>query len=128
MTNVPRVAGLYLTLDDIASNLSGLHATDKQARDLSVLMQGCRGVLDDTDLYVRKHERLGTESSSRGSKTQKAWSRLKWDPVTVNQLRDRMVANTTYLNAFNTSIARSVIHLYIWALDKFDVMNIGVLY
>ena len=91
-------------------------------------MQACRGVLDDTDLYVRKNERVGTESSSLGSKAQKAWRRLNWDPVTVNQLRDRMVANTTYLNAFNTSIARSVILIYTWALDKFDIMNIKALY
>ena len=75
-------------------------------------MQGCRRVLDDTDLYIQKSKSLSTESSGLGPKTQKAWRRLNWDPVTVNQLRDRMVANTTYLNAFNTSLARSVILIY----------------
>ena len=103
-----RVAGLYLALDDIANNLSGLQATDKQVKDLSVLTEGCRGVLDDTDQFILKNEILSTESSSLGSKTQKAWRKLKWDPATVNELRVRMVSNATFLNAFNTSLARSV--------------------
>lgn len=82
--------------------------TDKQARDLPVLVKGCRDVLNDTDQYIRKNESLGAESSSLGSKTQKAWRRLKWDPATVNELRNRMVANTLHLNTFTNSLARSV--------------------
>ena len=71
-------------------------------------MQGCRSILDDVNHYIRKNESVVTEASSLGSKTQKVLKRLKWDPATVNQLRDRMVANTTYLNTFNASLARLV--------------------
>ena len=82
--------------------------TDKQAKDLPILVKGCRDVLDDAERYIRKNEVLGIDPSSLGSKTQKAWRKLKWDPTVVNQLRDRMVANTSYLNAFNNNLARSV--------------------
>ena len=91
--------------------------TDKQANDLPILVKGCRDVLNDTEQYLRKNESLGTESSGLGSKTKTAWRKLKWDPATVNQLRDRMVANATYLNAFNTSLARSVFFVpQVWTL------------
>lgn len=104
-----RVAGLGFVLDDIANSLPGLELTDKQARDLSDLINGCRSVLDDTENLIRKNESLGTESSGLGSKTHKTWKKLKWDSATVNELRDRMVSSTTYLNTFSTSLARSVL-------------------
>ena len=103
-----RAAGLYLTLDYIAKSLEGVEATEKQDRDLRQLVQGCRDVLDDAEKYIRKNETLGTDSSGLGSKTHKAWRKLKWDPTIINQLRDRMVANISYLNAFNNNVARSV--------------------
>ena len=79
---------------------------DKQAKDLPILLKGCRDVLDDAEKYIRKNEVLATDSSGLGTKTQKAWRRLQWDPTVINQLRDRMIANASYLNAFNNNIAR----------------------
>ncbi|KAF6219464.1 hypothetical protein HO133_003931 [Letharia lupina] len=99
------VFGLHRVLDDIANNLSGIQLTDKQADDLPVLIEGCRGVLHDTEKLIRKNESLGTESSGVSSRTQKALRKLKWDSATVNELRDRMISSTTFLNAFNTSLA-----------------------
>ena len=101
-----RVANLCLVLDDIKNNLSGLQVTDKQTDDLPKLMEGCRSVLDETEKLIQKNEILGAESSGLISKTQKAWKKLNWDSATVNELRDRMVSNAIYLNAFNTSLAR----------------------
>ena len=71
-------------------------------------MEGCRSVLNDIDKLIRKNESLGAESPGLGSKTHKAWKKLKWDSATVHELRDRMVSNATYLTAFNISLARSV--------------------
>lgn len=102
------VAGLYVLLDDITKNITGLQATDKQAEALCELLKSCRSVLHDTEKLIRKNERLGTESSGLGSKTQKAWRKLKWDSAAVGELRDRMLSSTTFLNTFNNSIARSV--------------------
>ncbi len=103
-----RVANLCLVLDDIKSNLSGLQVTAKQSEVLSKLIEGCRSVLDDTEELIRKNESLGADSSGLGSKTQKAWKKMKWDSASVKELRDRMVSSTTYLNTFSTSLARSV--------------------
>ena len=103
-----RVAGLYLTLDDIAQSLSGVEVTDKQAKELPILLKGCRDVLEDAEKYVRKNESLGTDPSGLGSRTEKAWRKLKWDPTIINLLRNRMIANTSYLNTFNSNLARSV--------------------
>ena len=88
--------------------MSELQATDKQVKDLSQSLDGCRDILDDVENYIQKNEILGTESAGLGFKTQRVWRKLKWDSATVNELRDRMVANATYLIAFNTSLARSV--------------------
>ena len=104
-----RVANLCLVLDEIQNNISSLRITDKQAEDLSKLVLGCRSVLDDTERLLQKNEDLGAEPSGLGSKTQKAWKKLKWDSATVNGLRDRMVSSTTYLNTFSMSLARSVL-------------------
>ena len=82
--------------------------TDKQAKDLLILVKGCHEVLDDAERYILKNEVLCTDPSSLGSKTQKAWRKLNWHPTVINQLRDRMIANTSYLNAFNNNLARSV--------------------
>ena len=103
-----RVAGLYLTLDDIAQSLSGIEVTDRQAKDLPILLKGCRDVLDDAEKYIQKNESLGTDPSGLGSKTQKAWRKLKWDPTIVDHLRGRMTVNALHLNAFNSNLARSV--------------------
>ena len=71
-------------------------------------MKGCRSVLEDTDKLLKKNEALCTDSSGLGSRSEKAWRKLRWDAAAVNELRDRMVSNATYLNAFNTRLARSV--------------------
>lgn len=71
-------------------------------------MGSCRSVLNDIDKLIRKNENLGAESPGLGPKTHRAWKKLKWDSATVNELRDRMVSNVTYLTAFNISLARSV--------------------
>ena len=104
-----RVANLCLVLDEIKNNISSFRVTDKQAEDLSKLVLGCRSVLDDTEKLIQKNEDLGAETSGLGSKTQKAWKKLKWNSATVNGLRDCMVSSTTYLNTFSTSLARSVL-------------------
>ena len=121
VANDIRVAGLCFTLDDIASSLSGLQTTDKQANDLSTLVTGCRGVLEDAERYIRKNESLGIESPTVSSKTRKAWRKLKWDPATVNELRDRMVATATYLNTFNASLARYVLIAKLFDFEIVDV-------
>lgn len=108
MSLTNRVANLCLVLDDIKNNLSGHQLLEKQAEDLLRLTKGCRSVLDETEKLIRKNESLGAESPGLGSKTNKAWKKLKWDSAAVNELRDRMVSNATYLTAFNISLARSV--------------------
>lgn len=100
------VLGLHRVLDDVTNTLSELQIAEKQRKDLSELMDGCQSVLDDTEKLLQKNEILGTESSGMSSK--KILRKLKWDSSTVNELRDRMISSTTFLNAFNTSLVRSV--------------------
>ena len=100
------VFGLHRVLDDVANNLSGLQITDKQRNSLSRLVEGCRSVLNDTEKLIQKNEILDTKSS--GISPKKVLRKLKWDSTTVNELRDRIISSTTFLNAFNTSLARSV--------------------
>ena len=100
------VFGLHRVLDDVADSLSRLQITDKQRDSLSKLVEGCRSVLNDTEELIQKNEILDTKSSGMSSK--KILRKLKWDSTIVNELRNRMMSSTTYLNTFNTSLARSV--------------------
>ena len=100
------VLGLHRVLDDVANNLSGVQINDRQRNDLSELMDGCQSVLGDSEKWLQKNEILSTESSGISSK--KILRKLKSDSTTVNELRDRMISSTTFLNAFNTNLARSV--------------------
>ena len=100
------VFGLHRVLDDVTNTVSEIQITDRQRKNLSELIDGCQGVLGDTEKLLQKNEILGTESSGMSSK--KVLRKLKWDSSAVNELRDRMISSTTFLNAFNTSLLRSV--------------------
>lgn len=82
-------------------------------------MKGCRSVLEDTEKLLRKNEAFGTDSSGLGFRSEKAWRKLRWDAAAVNELRDRMMSNATYLNAFNAGLASQVSRA---TSDKIDIV------
>ncbi|MCJ1263487.1 hypothetical protein MMC22_003357 [Lobaria immixta] len=98
-------ANLCLVLDDVAQTAPGRELSEKEARTLSSLIQGCRDILADMDTMLQKYENLGTRSSSSGARTRKAWKKITWDLEEVNELRSRVISNTVSLDAFNSSLA-----------------------
>lgn len=97
------VAGLHLVLDDIAQNLSERQLSEKQERDLSSLIEGTGRVLEELGLVLENFQSLGKEQPTIGAKTQKVWKKLRWDQDAIKDFRSRIISNTTYLNAFNSS-------------------------
>lgn len=83
----------------------------KQEDDLKSIVRACKSVLGDIDAVLKNFESLVVKSSSFKGRTQKAWQRITWDEENVTSLRDHIISNTTFLNTFISSLARSVILL-----------------
>jgi hypothetical protein len=102
----PRVAGLYIVLDDVARSSPVCDLNKQQRTDLAVLIQGCQDVLNTFDTILQKQGVLEGKCSGFRSKSKRAWERLKWDQGEISELRNRLVSKTTLLDAFNSSISR----------------------
>ena len=89
--------------------MPGRELSEKETGTLSSLMQGCHDILADMNKLLEKNENLGTTSSSSIARTQKAWKKIRWDVNEVNELRSRVTSSTVSLDAFNSSLARSVL-------------------
>ncbi len=71
-----------------------------QTENIINLGQGCLDCLLDLEALLRKHHSLGT-------KTKRGIERLGWEKEKVSDMRQRLIANTGLLNAFNISLTRS---------------------
>jgi hypothetical protein len=71
-----------------------------QTENIISLGQGCLDCLLDLEALLRKHHSLGT-------KTKRGIERLGWEEKKVSDMRQRLIANTGLLNAFNISLTRS---------------------
>lgn len=101
-----RAANLCLVLDDVAQTVPGRELSEREARTLSSLAQGCRDILTDMNTMLQKYEDLGKSSSGLRARTHKTWNKMRWDPDEMNELRSRLTSNTVSLDAFNSSLAR----------------------
>lgn len=95
-----RVAGLFLVLDEIAPNVSEGQLSDKQTADLSSLIKGTSDVLEEVTVVLHKYKSLGQESPTVGSKVEKVWKKIRWDPDAIKNFRSRIISNTAILDTF----------------------------
>ena len=72
-----------------------------QKRDLEVIDQGCRNVLDELQRILDRNSELGSESGSVGKRMRRVWKRLNWKPEDIDELRSRISTNIGFLAAFN---------------------------
>lgn len=76
------------------------HLNSSQTENIISLGQACLDCLLDLEALLRKHHSLGT-------KTKCGIERLGWQQKKVADMRQRLIANTGLLNAFNISLTRS---------------------
>jgi len=95
-----QVANLRILVDDIRITVKEYHLNSSQTDNIISLGQGCLDCLLDLEALLRKHHSLGT-------KTKRGMERLGWEKEKVSDMRQRLIANTSLLNAFNISLTRS---------------------
>jgi len=55
---------------------------------------------------------------SVGKKTKRLWRKLKWDPNDIQKLRDRVVSNVNFVNAFNSRLTREGVDKLVYYQDN----------
>jgi hypothetical protein len=94
------VANLRILVDDIRMTVKEYRLNSSQTENIISLGQGCLDCLLDLEALLRKYHSLGT-------KTKRGIERLGWEEKKVSDMRQRLIANTGLLNAFNISLTRS---------------------
>jgi hypothetical protein len=98
--DIKQVANLRILVDDIRMTVKEYRLNSSQTENIISLGQGCLDCLLDLEALLRKHHSLGT-------KTKRGIERLGWEREKVSDMRQRLIANTGLLNAFNISLTRS---------------------
>ena len=94
------VASLHVVIKETEENLQesqGL-SLSRDAR-LTILVDGCKDVLNDLEKLLENYESLGTQA-------QRTWDRMRWGLEELADVRSRIISNTTLLTAFNSSLTK----------------------
>lgn len=110
-----RVRTLSIVLQDADVAFPNRELDSAQKRDLKIIDEGCRNVLEELQKLLDKNSELNSESGNAGKKIKRVWRRLSWKPEDIDKLRDRISTNIGFLTAFNgqitlNNIARLVQH------------------
>ena len=94
------VGALHNVLKETEELLSQQGLTVEQNARLATCQQGCEDVLKDLDGLLVKYQSLG-------SKSQRAFDRLRFGMQDVNGIRLRLNTNMSMLDAFNNACVKS---------------------
>ncbi|EUC35349.1 hypothetical protein COCCADRAFT_35082 [Bipolaris zeicola 26-R-13] len=98
-------------LDDIQDKFDKIPESKQQ--QLIEAYTPCIEVLEELDKILLHYNGLDTKSK-------RAWDRLKFDPSTLRNLRERLVASVAMLNTFYTSLIHDVQVLILEALERLE--------
>lgn len=101
-----RVKSLSTVLRDADDILSEREFTSQQETEFRDIAGRCRDVLNTLEETLKKYHELDSDPKCFGRKARRVWKRLKWEPDDIKDLRSRIVANITLLNAFNRRLDR----------------------
>lgn len=91
------VGALHLVLKETQELLSAHHLSVDQQTRLCEIGKGCRDELTNLETILDRYNSLGT-------RTQRTWDRMGWGLQQSADLRDRLVASTSALTAFNSAL------------------------
>jgi hypothetical protein len=100
-----RVKSLSNVLRDI-EDLPGQELNSQQTTELHDIAEGCRNVLAKLNETLEKYQELDSDPKTFGRKARRVWKRLEFEPEDITELRSRIVANTTLLNALQGRLDR----------------------
>jgi hypothetical protein len=105
-----RVKSLSSVLRDIEDFLDEREPTSQQKTELQDIAKGCRNVLDELKETLERYKELDSNSNPNpktfARNARRVFKRLKWEPEDIKELRNRIVANITLLNAFHGRLTR----------------------
>jgi len=104
--DLDRVKSLSKFLRDIDDLLPERELTSQQQTELDDIAKGCRSVLKNLNETLEKYHELDSNPKPLGRKARRVWKKLKWEPEDIKELRSRIIANITLLNAFQGKLAR----------------------
>jgi hypothetical protein len=100
-----RVRSLSIVLQDVEVVLPERELSSQQETELHDIAEGCHNVLKKLNEILEKYQELDS-SPKTGRKARRVWKRMKWEPEDIKEVRSRIVANITLLNAFQGRLAR----------------------
>lgn len=100
-----RLRSLSIVLQDVEIQ-SEQKLSSQQTKELEEIADACRNVLEKLEQTLDKYGELQPGCEGVGRRIKRAWKRLKWEPDDIRDLRSRIVANVTLLNAFRGRLAR----------------------
>lgn len=105
------VGVLHNVMKETEELLSQQDLTTEQGVKLNTCRQGCEGVVKDLDGLLVKYESLG-------SKSQRAFDRMRFGMKDMNGIRLRLISNVTMLDGFNNAWVQSALTLPISSFPK----------
>ncbi|TGO37978.1 hypothetical protein BHYA_0084g00080 [Botrytis hyacinthi] len=111
------VRSLSIVLQDIEDELSLPDLNAKQKSELKGIIVGCRDVLEKLQRTLSTYGEF--RSDSRGCKAKRIWKRFKWEPDDIKELRSRVTANVTFLNALRGKYTNETLHDIKNSADQF---------
>ena len=87
------VIALEVVIRQFDEAFEGQVLSDAQRRRLEIIGKGCQDVLHDLQVLVNGYQGLG-------SNTKLSFDRFHWAAVPTDELRLRLISNTTILSAF----------------------------
>lgn len=98
-----RVKRVWIVLHDL-NDLPADGLNKQQRQDVQTILDGCREVLKDLKLKLDKSEVLAYTTTNWKSKARQAWSRITWDQVEIDRLRDRITSTISLFNLLMSKI------------------------
>lgn len=72
---------------------------DEQVEEMERILQNCQDLLSELSLKLDKLQLLANDSSPDWKqKARRAWKKITWDQMEINEYRSRIVSNITLFN------------------------------
>lgn len=106
------VANLQVVIDDVRLTIREEQLDQQKTEEILHLGQGCYDCLLELEALLRRYHSLGTKSK-------RTFDRIGFERDRVNEIRQRVIANTGLLNAFTSSLTRSSVARLEATLNRF---------
>lgn len=102
MPSVPTVYALHAALKELQEEIdhpdSIFSRSDARKKELTEVVQNCHSILQRLDNLLKKY-------TFDGTKSKRAWDRLRWGKENLPEIKEKIRSNTSALNLFLTTLS-----------------------